>query len=311
MMSQTGNIILLGRSHRHHRRRSQRGLVAADLGRRCGLAALPRAVSSRQSAFTLLELLIVIALVSLLLALLLPALARARMGAQSAQCQNNLHQIMIGDSVYAADHKDQLPIAQPKRGVQSNYNFGGRYPIGSSPMSNYAARPWERPLNAYVHPNLPLGRDASLQELSDPDQYNFPAFECPADQFYNYQENWGSGRIAEDRSCYYAIGTSYVFNIAWIDWGPYRDVARGLTWDEGVRNFVRARSQYPSQFIAYHDDPADFHIGKRRVPPRSHHGADGKHAVAYLDGRASIIAIDTDRPFHPRQTFLFPETALR
>ena len=287
-------------------RRSARAFPPTVTARR---PAEGRHATGRPRGFTMVELLVVVSIVSLLLALLLPALARARMAAQAAQCQNNLHQIMIGDSVYAAEHNEAVPIAQPRRGVQSNYNFGGRYPVASSVMGNYAAPPWERPLNSYVHPTLPLGRDASFAELADPDRFNFPAFSCPADRWYNYQENWAGSRISEDRSAYHAIGTSYVFNIAWINWGPYTHIARGLTWDEGVRHFQRARSMYPSRFIAYYDDPADYQIGKRKLPPRGHHGIEHEHAVAFLDGRASILEIDTSRPFDARHTFLFPETA--
>lgn len=46
----------------------------------------------RRAGVTLIELLIVLAIVSVLLALLLPAIMSARERARTAQCQNNLHQ---------------------------------------------------------------------------------------------------------------------------------------------------------------------------------------------------------------------------
>ena len=64
----------------------------------------------RRKAFTLVELLIVIAIIALLAAILFPAFSRARESARRSSCQSNLKQISLGLMQYAQEYDGHQPL---------------------------------------------------------------------------------------------------------------------------------------------------------------------------------------------------------
>ncbi|MGA2093980.1 MAG: prepilin-type N-terminal cleavage/methylation domain-containing protein [Sedimentisphaerales bacterium] len=71
----------------------------------------------RQKAFTLIELLVVISIISLLMAILLPALGKARETGKRTVCISDLKQLTMSWSLYASDNGEKLVNGAPVPGA--------------------------------------------------------------------------------------------------------------------------------------------------------------------------------------------------
>jgi len=65
----------------------------------------------RYYGFTLIELLVVVAIIAILVAILLPALGRARVASRRTACRANLHGVWLAFREYLNDSHDMFPDA--------------------------------------------------------------------------------------------------------------------------------------------------------------------------------------------------------
>jgi prepilin-type N-terminal cleavage/methylation domain-containing protein/prepilin-type processing-associated H-X9-DG protein len=118
-------IVIAAAGFRHSRAPN---VVRSAGGRMAGLLSFQRFNVStfQRSAFTLVELMVVIAIVAILAAMLLPVLAQAQLRAKRIQCLNNLRQMAAQAQVYTGDNSESFPIAfyfDPVKNISYCWDF--------------------------------------------------------------------------------------------------------------------------------------------------------------------------------------------
>jgi len=94
--------------------------------------------TTSNTAFTLIELLVVISIISLLIAVLLPALSKARDSAENIRCLSSMKQIGALYAMYMTDHRELFPgpKSDGNRNLFGSFKNAGYYSYSASAPGN-------------------------------------------------------------------------------------------------------------------------------------------------------------------------------
>jgi prepilin-type processing-associated H-X9-DG protein len=210
---------------------------------RTGGPAYPRSFKAPsfplRAGYTLIELLVIIAIIGTLVAILIPAVQKVRETAARVQCQNKLKQFGLAMHNYHADH--------------------GAFPPGSAwlPGSNWADVDWSANKGTWLVYTLPyIEEDNLYRQIPNHDTPHFDSIgaavqagvlpralpdklRCPSD-YYQYDQGPYSNYVGSlgpqcvDDKCGYTPFAQYCNQPAW-GWGPS---------DEDEPNLPRIRGMF-------------------------------------------------------------------
>ena len=186
----------------------------------------------QRSAFTLVELLVVIGIIALLVAILLPTLRKAQQAAENAQCLSNLRQIGQAVTMYRSEtgrlpffwmlrNYPWQPVAHNATGNTiwwTSFSQGGKTTHPTISIGYMDDR--DKPLNKYLYKDLSPGAWDGTKAAAEKREPR-DVWRCPADDVEGTLGNHGVGvRLnylgPTVPSVHELLGTTYQCNRGWM-----------------------------------------------------------------------------------------------
>jgi len=232
--------------------------------------------------FTLLELLVVVAVLAMLIALLLPSLRQAKAQAKQVACQSNLRQIAVAWHAYLDAHEGSFYQC-----VNANMNYGGKQGSGAAQWGADPHDPVTKPLN--LHLGLPEVARSGAE-----------VFRCPLDD--------GSKTVRPTYFDYY--GTSYNTNPMLIGQNqllvnpldPCLSVIVRI--NQKLKSLNRSEISSDSRLLLIGDFGWVNEWSFASTQRIEWHGRAKHHNVAFMDGHVEFIEIRKGLHVTPRYTVI-------
>ncbi|MAE68129.1 MAG: hypothetical protein CMJ18_28095 [Phycisphaeraceae bacterium] len=252
-----------------------------------------RSPRSPSRAFTLIELLVVISIIALLIALLLPAVKRARELGRQAKCASNLRQIALGITIYAGDW-DLAIIWQDRDADQ---------PGVTTPVSNLIP-------HTYNHWAGRLAEQEVVSIDGDASLFHCPTYEVmPLDL--------GGDRISETISYGVSGGRNYGVGLNDTFRGFHGQPRVGGAGADGYwpRTFDIGKESEFAMVADSDENPFDPVFGIVRIRIVNDHGAHfgyrhlGGGNVAFFDGHVTLYRYEEamNRFYGQNLEFVYPD----
>ncbi len=144
----------------------------------------------KKRGFTLIELMVVIAVIALLAAVLFPVFLSVRAKGRQTACLSNLEQLGLAFSLYAHDNEDQFPYGGDANDIYSSPNIWLTASHGEFAAAAATLKPLPVVLNPYIK--------------------NKDLWRCPSDMGFDYLDTSGTS-ISAHPSSFEQYGSSYYY----------------------------------------------------------------------------------------------------